>query len=131
MHAAFKLHPTKGPFARNRGDDFLIAAHFAVRDAFNFNPPTARSRIALIHAEKIASEQGCFIATSSSADFQNHIGFVVGILRQKQDLQILFHGRNRFPQDLKLSLRHLRHFIAVGQIEDHLLQLNAFRARFF
>ena len=54
----------------------------------DLHAPALAFRISGIHAEDIRHEERGFVAAGSCPDFENDVAFVVGILRQKQKLEV-------------------------------------------
>ncbi len=58
----------------------------------NFDAPSLRFRVARIHPEKLAGEKRRLVAAGARADFDDHVFFVVGVLRNQQQLQLALDG---------------------------------------
>src|ERR1700739_2937914 len=61
---------------------------------------------ARVHSEYLSREQGGLIAAGAGADLDDDVLLVVGILRQKKNLQILLDHRRALFQLQKLFLCH-------------------------
>jgi len=77
--------------AADHGDHFLHAAGIGLGTAHYFNPPALAFGITTVHAEQIAGKKGRFVTAGSSANLQNNVLFVVGILGQEQQFESLLH----------------------------------------
>ncbi len=118
VHARFELQPRKHALAGHGGNDFLVAAGFALACRQHLDTPSLGGGIAFIHAEKITSEQRRFRAAGSGADFDNGTALVGGVLGQQHDLDLLFKLLDPALERLQFVLGHLPHFAvgrAVGQ----------------
>ena len=87
VDAALELQPAEHPLAADRGDDLLVAAGLAFRDALDLHPPAARCGVALVHAEEIAGEEGRLVAARAGAHLEDGRGVLVGVPRGEQQGQ--------------------------------------------
>src|SRR5947209_7868403 len=113
VHAAFVLELAVHFVAANQRDHFLQPAHWRFAAGRYFKFPALRLAVPRVHAKNLGREQRCLIAAGSGADFEHHVLFVVRILRQQQDLELLL-DLEFFRFELgHLLLRH-RPELAVG-----------------
>ncbi len=111
MHSAFVLELAVDLVAVDQRDDFFEPAHGGFAAGRDFKFPALRFAVARVHAENLGREQGCLIAPGAGANFEHHVLFVVGILGQQQNFELLFD-----LQFFGLELRHLllRHGLQLG-----------------
>ncbi len=96
VDAAFKFQPEKAPSP-------------SIIKLTSLKPPNSVSlrftssvfqpfffRVHTVHAVKIGGKQRRFLAACPAPDFHDHILFVVGILRQKQEFQLFFQPGKQF-----------------------------------
>ena len=99
-------------------DDFLQAADCRTRESReHFHLPALRFGVARVHAEDLGGEQRGFVAAGAGADFEDDVLLVVGILREQQNLQVVFDLADAALQFVELFLRigqHLGIFL-VGE----------------
>ena len=67
--------PRIDALARDIGDDFLEAPHFAGAFFHHVDLPALAGGIALIHAEQVAGEQRRLVAAGAAADFEDDRSF--------------------------------------------------------
>ena len=125
VHAAFELPAAEHAVAGDRGDDFLVAAHFAFGDAVDLDPPALQLGVALVHAEEIAGEQGRLVAAGAGAHFQDGRGVLVLVLGRQHQSEVAFQDRQLVIQGLDLVLDHVGH-LGIG---GHDVQLGALGAQ--
>ena len=90
MCTGFELQTAVHTLAFDARDDLLESAMLAgavVQDPY---PPAFVLGIASIHAVQVAREKGRLVAAGTGTDFQEHIAFVVRILRDQQRFDGLF-----------------------------------------
>src|SRR5436190_4992026 len=102
MHPGFELELGESSASSNLRNDFLVAAHcaFAGRDYLDL--PVLFRSIPLIHAEQIACEERCLVATGTGTNFDDDVALVHGIFRHERKLYIVLQG-----SPLLLELRFL------------------------
>src|SRR5229473_5459983 len=88
VHAAFVLQLGINFVALNGGDDFFHSAKRRGRAFQDFDFPAQRFRVARIHTEEIAGEDGRLVAAGAGANFDDDAPFVIGIFREKQELEL-------------------------------------------
>ncbi len=52
--------------------------------AHDFDPPATLFGVQDVHAKKVASKEGGFVATSAGPDFKKDIPLIVGVLGNQQ-----------------------------------------------
>src|SRR5205085_10676070 len=91
VHATLVFHPRIDAIALNEGDYFFQATDAGLRSIQHFDLPALSFRIARVHAKHLSSKKGSLVASGSRPDLQNHVFFIVGILRQQENLQFFFN----------------------------------------
>ncbi len=109
VHAAFEFHAGISAAAGKRKRHFLYAAHFRHILIQKLALKAVALRIALIHAQKIGPKEGGLVAARAGPYFDDHVLVIVGILRQKHDLELLGEGFGLFMELVKLGVHHLTH----------------------
>ena len=101
----------------------------AGRDHFHF--PALRRRIALIHPEKVAGEDGGLVAAGAGANLEDHVAFVGRILGQQENADVVFHLCDARVELRLLGRGHIRHLasgrqhvldvapLAIGLLQPH------------
>ncbi len=84
VHAALELQAAEHPVAGDRGDDLLVAAHLAFRDAVDLDLPAPPLGVALVHAEQIAGEQRRLVPAGAGAHLQDDRGVLVLVAGRQQ-----------------------------------------------
>src|SRR5271154_88516 len=119
VHAAFVFELGINFVAVYGGYDFFHSAERR-RGAFeHFHFPSLRFGVARIHAEKLAGEEGGFIAARAGTDFNDDALFVVGIFREQEQLEFALDNFLARGELFFFLVRHLFYFGVVG-FGDHL-----------
>ena len=71
-----------------------------------------------IHTVNLRGKQSRFIAARSCPDFHNDILVIIGVFRQKQNLQLIFQLFNALSGCGKFFLKHIPH-ILIGLLLQH------------
>ena len=100
MHAGFVFHLAVDFVAADQRGHFLQSADGRFAGGSDFHVPPARFREAPVHAENLGGEQRSLVAAGAGVNFEHHVLFIVRILGQQQNLQLVFDSR-----DLRLQLR--------------------------
>ena len=102
MDAGFVFHDAVDTLvgAGELEDDLLVATGSTRGLVGDFQLPAAAFRVLAVHAEQVAGEDGGFVAAGAAADLDHGILAVVGIGRDQQELDVLFHVR-----DLRFDVR--------------------------
>ena len=90
MDARFVLHVRVCALAVQLEDDLLVAADRRVRGVDHLGTPAQAFRVALVHAEEVGGEERRLVAAGPSADLDDHVLLVGGVLRQQRQLELLF-----------------------------------------
>ena len=98
MRAGFEFKTRINILSRYARDDFLIAAMFSGVMINDLDIPSMGIGVIVVHAEKIAGENGRFIAAGRGANFKKYIAIVVRIFRQQQGLDFRFELFNQIPR---------------------------------
>ncbi|MND86557.1 hypothetical protein D3C80_785280 [compost metagenome] len=114
VNAAFELQPPEHALAGDGGDDFLVAAGFALGGAVDLDPPAARGGVARIHAEQVAGEDGRLVPAGAGAHFQHGRGVFVSIARGQQQGDLAFQLGQTRVQGLQFVGGHGGHFRVRG-----------------
>src|SRR5215204_5999513 len=93
MNAALVLQSAVHPAAFDRRDRLLQAAGIALADRYDVEFPAVTLAIALVHVEELCRKERSLFAAGASADFQQDVLLVVGILRDQQNLDFLEQPR--------------------------------------
>src|SRR5271165_329468 len=104
--------------ALDDGDDFLQSTNRRFRCREHFYLPVLRFGVTGVHAEDLRRKQGSFIASGARADFKDHVLLVVGILGQKQDLQLFFYTLKALFELGQLFLRVGEH-VGIALVGQH------------
>ncbi len=98
--STFVLQIAVGPVPFHHGNDFLETTRIGPVAGHDLHLPPAVFRISVVHAEKVAREQGRLIPARAGADLQDDIFGVIGIFRDQKRFQFAFQivlpGRERF-----------------------------------
>src|SRR5260370_25269523 len=121
VHTAFVFQLGIHFVALNRSDDFFDSALRRRRAFEDFDFPALRFGVARIHAEEIAGEKSGFVAAGARANFDDNALFVVGIFREKQELELALDSFLACRELLFLVVGELLHFRVVG-FEVHLVR---------
>ena len=84
-------------------------------------------RVALVHAEQFGRKQGRLFAAGAGPHLQDGIALIRLILRQQQNLDVLFQLRNPLFQLLKLGHGQLVHRRVIAGFRDQLGQIAQFQ----
>ena len=117
MHAGFMLQFRIDFLAFNQRDGFLHTADSGFGSIENLHLPALAFGIARIHAQDIGSKQGCFIAAGAGANLQNHVLFIVGILRNQQELEVAVSLFELCLQGFNFDLSQLAHVLIFSSCE--------------
>ena len=113
VYAALILHSGIGALAINHKLYFLHAADPDLVRVHGFYLPPPSFRIVYIHAVYLRRKKSRLISAGAGPDFHNHILFIVGILRQQQNLHLLLQLLRPFPIFGQSFFDHLPHFVVV------------------
>ena len=86
VSARLELQLRVGAPADDAHDHFAVATEFALAAGDDFRLPLHALGVAQVHAQKVAREERRFVAARSGADLKEDVPLVVGILRQKKEL---------------------------------------------
>ena len=128
VHAALELQSRIGALPRDLGDRLLDAAPGALADRDQVELPAPPLRVAGIHPEQVAGEEGRLVAAGAGADLEDHVTVVVRVARHEQPPEL---GLDRLLPRLEhreLLARHAAHLL-VGVVRHRAgrLQLIAHR----
>src|SRR5690349_12848410 len=90
MRARLELQSRKRTPPDDATDDFAIAAVLARILAQHFDGESLRLRVAGIHSQQIARENGRFVAASAGAHFEENVLVVPLVLRDEERSQLQF-----------------------------------------
>ena len=83
--------------ARHLHHHLLVAAGGAFRCAVDLVAPALALHILGVHAQQVAGEEGCLVAARAAADLDDGVLFVLRILGDEQQFDLLLHaGNGRF-----------------------------------
>src|SRR5690348_7634871 len=94
MHAALVLKAGVDAVARNHGDDFFQASDAGFGGVQHFDFPALCFGVSGVHTEDLGGEEGGFIPSGASANFDDDVLFVVGIFGEQQDFEFFFNAAN-------------------------------------
>ena len=114
VHAALVLQLAVDFVAADQRDHFLESADRGFAAGCDFHVPVLRFGVARVHAEDFGREQRGFVAARAGADFEHDVLFVVGILGQQQDLQLVFDLRQLAAPERAISIFRHRAQLGVG-----------------
>ena len=118
MNAAFELQLAVGAAAFDQSNNFLETANARGIGRKNFYTPTLSLRIPGVHSEHVRHKQSGFVAACARANFENDVSLVIGVFRQKQELEIgLASGKPFFESDKFLMSHRLQ--VRIGFIANH------------
>ena len=118
MHAALILQNRVRALPRHHKGHALHAADADFLHFHGLHFPAASLRIVHIHAVNLRRKESRLVAARTRADFYNHILIVVGILWQKENLQLVLQLLHTLLCLGKFLLQHLPH-IVVGLPVKH------------
>ena len=108
--------------AGHHEDDFFETTKPRRTGIHEFHAPPLGFGIAGVHAEKVPSKKGRFIAAGTGADFHDDVLFIIGVFRQKEDGQPLFIVFQLRGQFLHFHFGHGRQFlIALSHFQKGLI----------
>ena len=90
VDAALKFQAAVHVGTFDRENNFLHTAEFCLIGADGLALPAAPGSVHRVHAPQAMGKQGRFLTAGTGANFQNNAFFVVGVLGDKQQTQILF-----------------------------------------
>ncbi|CDB87165.1 uncharacterized protein BN515_01361 [Firmicutes bacterium CAG:170] len=119
VDAGFKLEPGVGSVAVDHEIRFLDAAKLRLVIVEQLDRPAAAVSIHRVHPEQAVRKKGALLAADTAADLHDHALFVIRVLRQKEDLQLLLQRlllllrRREFllTQSLHLRVQLARHHL--------------------
>mgnify|MGYP007042477910 CR=1 FL=1 len=79
VDAAFKFHVAVDVAAGHHEDDFFETTKPRRTGIHEFHAPPLGFGIAGVHAEKVPSKKGRFIAAGTGADFHDDVLFIIGV----------------------------------------------------
>ena len=107
VHSAFIFKARIRALSVDHKGDFFITAKFCFVGVDDFYFIAALFRVHGIHAKENRRKQRAFLAACTAAYFHDNVTLVVGILRQKQNFQLLAQLLYFFLCFLQLELRQL------------------------
>ncbi len=115
VDAALVLQPAVDLVALDGGDHFFQPSdgRRAGREHFHF--PALRLGEAGVHPEELLGEEGGLVAAGAGADLDQHVLFVVRVLGQEQQLQLLFELPFPLLEPGQLLVGQLLHLRVVEQ----------------
>ena len=114
MDPALKLQAGVDPFPLDSKGDLLHAAQLRLVDAVDLSFPPAGLGVHGVHAVQGVGEQGGLLAPHPGPDLHDDVFPVVGVLGEKQNLQLLFQPLQVGLGLVELLLGQLLH-LRVGQ----------------
>ena len=129
MDAGFVFQPGEDALALDPDRGFLDPAQFGFRQFQHLEIPALPLGIAAIHRQKVAREQGGFLAPGSGTNFDEGGAGVGGVFRQQRDAQSLFQIGQRGFQAADFILGQFAH-VGIGQHQLRLGQTVAGSAPF-
>ena len=87
VDAGLILHPGVGSPSVNDEVRLLHTAQLRLVVIEQFHAPAHFRRVHGVHPKQAVGKQGAFLAAHAATNLHNHVFFVVGVLRQQQDLQ--------------------------------------------
>ena len=118
MNAALIFQPGISALAGNHESDFLETADAILVERHHLGSPAAALGIFHIHPVNLGREKSRLISACAGTDLHDNVFVIVGILRQKQDLQLVFQLGNPFLRIGKLFLQKFLHLL-VGLFLQH------------
>ena len=98
-------------------NDFLVAADSCLVVIENFGLPALPLREAGIHTEKVRREKSGFLSSRTSPDLHDDAFLIVGVLRQEEDLYLLFQLAEKGLLLRKFVPRKLGH-VGIGTVHE-------------
>ena len=120
MGPGLELQPRVGALADDAGDDFLVAAVFALALGNDLELPAVSLGVAGIHAEQVAGEDRRLVPAGARADLEEHVAVVVRVLGEQQLLQRGLQGLGLLGGAVEFVLRHGAHLGIV--LAQHVLR---------
>ena len=111
VNAAFKLEFAVRALAHYHETAFLKAAQFVFLDVDFFDFPAVLFRKHVVHTADFVGKQRRFFAACARADFDDNVFVVVGVLGQKQHLQLLGKFGNAFFLHGNVLVKHGKHVL--------------------
>ncbi len=128
MHAALELETGEHAATFDRGDNLLEAAHGAFSGRKHLQLPPVQVGIALVHAKKVAGEEGRFVAARAGAHLEDGALLVGRILRQQRKPDRLFQVRQLLDGRRALLLGKGTHLGIGGGVRQHRVEIGEFAA---
>src|SRR5690606_27214413 len=95
--------------AGDAADDFLVAAVLALMRGQHLDAPAVLLRVARVHPEEVAGEQGRLVAAGPRADLEEQIRVVVRVLRHEMERELALAGLALLAKRGRLLLAELAH----------------------
>ena len=119
MGAALIFQSGVCALALDQDNSFLDASKACIVDFHQLRLPVVPLCVHRVHPEQDSSKKGRFFPASAGPDLNDDVFVIVGILRQKQDLQIRFLLLDGVFQFGDLHLGQFTHFLIT--FVQHLL----------
>ena len=119
MHPVLELQSRVGASPADLEDDLFVALAFclALRDQLDL--PAVSLRVAGVHLEEVGGEEGRLVPARALADLDDHVLFVVWVLRYEGQLELALQAclfRLQFFDFLSGIVLHLRVFLLGDQL---------------
>ena len=109
--------------ARDGANDLLETARCAFASAAHFEVPALRLAVFRVHTEEVASKEGGFVATRTTADFEDSILCVLGVFGYEHEFDFLLELWDARFAEGHFFACHLAHFGVVLAAEQDVLAL--------
>ena len=120
MHPAFEFQAGIDPIPVKREANLLITAQLGLIRTQNLARPAPALGVHTVHPIERTRKECRFIPASAPADFNNDILFIVGVLRQQENPQLLRGGFDLVTAGVKLLLRQFTQFFVQSALPQHL-----------
>ena len=126
MGAALVLHAAPHAVALEEERHLVVATHVRGVGAEQLELPAHALGVALVHVEQVLGEEVGLLAPLGPPDLDDHVLFVVGVLGQEQDPQLLLEAGDggfalvcqRAPDLAVVAARRPQHLLGLRQLVE-------------
>ena len=109
VYAGFIFQAWINPFSGNHAGHLAHSAYPGLIILHSLEFPVPAVRKSCIHPVDVSCKKRSFFTACAGPDLQDHIPFVVRILRKKKEFQLLFKFRKPYTPDCDLVLQEFFH----------------------
>ena len=114
VDAALVLHLAVNAVAVDLEDDFLVAAHFGLAGVDDLHLPPLAFGVTRVHPEEVGGKEAGFVAAGASADLDDDVFVVVGILGQQGHAKFFLDFEDPRLDFANFLFCHLGHVMVGG-----------------